>query len=113
MPKPPDIGLEMPPPPFAEGEPVYLHLGTQQLWRRTRGVPEGFYLEGRFENGGFVPQGGVLGEGPMGADDGVPGWLELANGQFCPDQTGRPPFSPFVKGRMTAEGFVPSSRALQ
>lgn len=75
-------------------------------------APQGLHVRGAMEGGVFVPEGDVLGEGPLG-EAGQPGWLELASGQFLPDFTARPPFPPYLKGYRTPQGeFRPSSRTV-
>jgi hypothetical protein len=72
--------------------------------------PVGLYVSGVIEGGRFVPEGDVLGQGPIGAS-GTPGWLELLDGGFHPRHEGREPGRPYVAGTMTAEGvFSPGSR---
>lgn len=76
--------------------------------------PAGLHVKGRSDNGQFLPSGAEIeGEGPLG-ETGSPGWLELRDGTFHGDQTGRPPFPPYVRGVRTPDGeFRPSSRSIQ
>lgn len=75
-------------------------------------APDGLHVKGRLDNGQFIPEGDIAGEGPL-ADAGQPGWLELRDGSFHGDQTGRPPFPPYVRGYQTPDGdFRPSSRTV-
>lgn len=73
--------------------------------------PAGFYVEGFLEGEIFVPKGQILGSGSFG-QSGQPGWVELSNQQFFPEQTGRAPISPYIEGFMTDDNFLPSSRLI-
>ena len=62
---------------------------------------------------GYYPQGSqVEGEGPLGAAQGTPGWLELLDLRFYPAMTARSPARPYIEGTRTDRGFVPSSRQI-
>lgn len=89
------------------GSVGYLELSTGRV---GPAAPAGLFVRGRVEDGRFVAEGDVEGEGELG-EAGQPGWLELADGSFHGDQTARPPFPPFVRGFRTPGGdFRPSSR---
>ena len=72
----------------------------------------------RIADGRFVPTGGVEGDGALCSEyeretgqRGHPGWMELANGVFHGDETGRAPQSPYIHGCLDASGrFRPDSR---
>lgn len=92
-------------------KPAYLLLSDGSVHEGH--APDGLYVEGRSDNGQFLPEGHVQGEGAL-ADGGQPGWLELRDGSFHGDQTGRPPFPPYVKGYRGPDGsFRPSTRQVQ
>jgi hypothetical protein len=89
---------------------AYMLLADGSIHDWSGSAPAGFYVEGRRTGDGFAPAGNVKGSGTLGAE-GHPGWLELSNGRFYGDETGRPPFKPYVKGYRSADGrFRPSSR---
>ena len=71
------------------------------------------YVKGTLDQGRFMPQGDIEGEGALG-EAGQPGWMELADGAFHGDMTSRPPFPPFVRGFRSPQGeFRPKSRQVQ
>ena len=74
--------------------------------------PGSFHVRGHIEDGKFIPEGKVLGEGTLEAKGQV-GWLELTSGKFYPMHTMQSPISPYVDGVMTDNGFVPSSREIR
>jgi hypothetical protein len=106
-----------PSPEDARQEPApvdfdYLILATGKMHPASSGSPQGLYIKGKIENGQFIPEGDIQGDGPLG-DVGSPGWMELRDGGFHGEQTSRPPFPPFVKGFMTKDGeFRPSTRTV-
>ena len=77
----------------------------------TRNTPTGFYVRGHMEDGQFVPEGKILGDGSLDVE-GRAGWMELPSGKFFPFHAAKSPKSPYVKGHMTPNGFVPSTREL-
>jgi hypothetical protein len=96
--------------PVAQARERFLELSS----RRVLNAPPagGLFVRGTEENGVFLPQGDVQGEGPLG-EAGQPGWLELGPRQFQPDRTARPPFPPYLKGFLTPQGeFRPASRTV-
>lgn len=98
-------GVEM-----AEIQPGFLSLADGRIVSTTDRPPAGVYVRGKIRDGRFSPEGDVEGEGPLG-EAGQPGWMELLDGTFHGEQTGRPPFPPYVKGYMTPQGeFRPASR---
>jgi peptidyl-dipeptidase Dcp len=101
------------PVPEAAGAPGWLALADGSVHRDLEATaPVGFHLAGRVLEGAFVPVGDVLGEGTLGTD-GHPGWLELRDGSFHGDETGRAPIPPYVRGFRSAEGvFAPSTRSV-
>ena len=86
------------------------HLVLADLALQPEAPASGFYIVGVMRGGHFVPEGEVQGEGEFG-DEGHPGWLELRDLTFHGDETGRPPFPPYVRGYLGADDiFRPASR---
>jgi hypothetical protein len=77
----------------------------------SEGAATGLHVRGILDGDRFTPVGDVDGEGDLGGA-GAPGWLELSDGSFHGEQTGRPPFPPYVEGAMTDNGFVPNTRTV-
>lgn len=89
----------------------YLELASGKVLRGGA-PPSGFFVRGRMQEGRFIPEGDVEGDGQLG-DSGMPGWLEVADGSFHGDQTARPPFPPFIRGVQSSSGeFRPTSREI-
>lgn len=94
---------------LAEPSVAYLELSSRKVVAQP---PPGLHVRGSQDGDFFVPQGDVLGEGPLG-EAGTPGWLELGPRQFQPDRVARPPFPPYLQGYLTPQGeFRPSSRTV-
>jgi len=90
--------------PISRGPNVtYMLLSDGSLHRNEPPPATGFYVEGTIARGAFTPTGDVLGSGLVGGD-GRPGWLELRDGAFYADDSGRAPVSPYIHGTMGADG---------
>ena len=88
---------------------VYYILKNSTIAEKNDSVPNSFYLIGHMENGQFIlDENRVLGEGKL-AKAGRPGWLEINSNQFYSQETPRSVTSPYIKGYMTEEGFIPST----
>lgn len=96
---------------MTENPAMFLTLQSSKMSAESP-EPGSFYVQGRVKDGHFVPESGVLGEGQFAAE-GTRGWLELTTGQFHPDHAMRTPESPYIKGVLTKNGFVPSSREVK
>jgi len=91
---------------------AYRLLADGTLHTDSGKAPVGFFVSGRLDGNRFLPEGDIQGNGKLGTE-GHPGWMELSDGSFHGDQTGRSPFPPYVKGFMGADGtFRPSSRSV-
>ena len=79
----PAASLPVEPAPGGEESPVneatrgYVLFNDCSIHPDSDGAPSGLYVRGRLEEGRFVPEGEVQGEGPVGASTGTPGWVEL------------------------------------
>jgi hypothetical protein len=98
-----------PEPGLKDGDGAYVLLADGSLHRLGPEPPGAFHVVGKMEGESFVPEREVRGGSAL-ATSGQPGWMELLTGSFQPQQTSRPPFKPYVRGYMTPEGFVPSTR---
>ena len=97
-------------PVITDQQRGFLSLADGAVHLAGDGEPSGLYVAGVVEGGRFVPEGDVLGQGPIGAA-GTPGWLDLLDGGFHPRQDDREPPHPCIEGTMSAEGsFSPASR---
>lgn len=94
---------------WQENTEVFFILRNQQMEEVQKNVPSSFYVKGIITNGEFIPKSGVLGIGEL-ATSGRYGWLELKSKEFYPMESDRKVITPFVKGYMTDNGFVPSVR---
>lgn len=94
---------------WRDGMEVFFVLHNQELMQVQRQTPEGFYVKGIIVGGQFMPKTTVLGVGDL-AQSGRYGWLELNTKEFFPMESPKKALTPFVKGYMTNNGFVPSSR---
>jgi hypothetical protein len=94
---------------WAEGTELFFLLLTQELVLAEKTPPTGFYVKGTFQNKKFKPTSQILGIGEL-ATSGRYGWLELNSKEFFPMESDRKAESPFVKGYMMPQGFVPSVR---
>jgi hypothetical protein len=90
-------------------EGPFLSLVDLQL-HDTR--PAGPHVRGMDADGVFVILSDVEGEIPD-VTDGQPGYLELNTRTFMDAREARAPNPPYVEGRMTANGFVPTSRRIK
>jgi hypothetical protein len=88
---------------------VFFILQNQTLVPAQRQVPESFYVAGIIRNGEFISKSQVLGIGEL-AKNGHYGWLELSSKEFNPMDSSKKATTPFVKGYMTKNGFIPSNR---
>ena len=93
---------------------AYLDLATLALKSRARdGAPTGLHVRGRLDGVAFVATSDVEGDGALAAGpEGMPGYLELSTRRFMSAQEARAPTPPYVEGRMTPRGFVPTSRTV-
>jgi hypothetical protein len=89
------------------GDVIFTFKGAQV--GPAKASPATFHVRGRMIDGKFKPEGEVLGEGSFEVE-GQAGWMELSSGKFYPFHAARSPTSPYVKGHMTQQGFVPSTR---
>ncbi|MFX0066352.1 MAG: hypothetical protein ACFFC7_29665 [Candidatus Hermodarchaeota archaeon] len=88
----------------------YILLVDGSIHLESEKPPQSLYVRGYIQGEIFLPEGDILGEGPLG-EAGHPGWMELTNGIFYGMETSRPPFPPYVEGYRTPKGeFRPSSR---
>ena len=95
---------------MADEQSGYLAIAHGRIVPDSGQPPAGLFLRGTIRDGLFVPAGAIEGDGPFG-EAGQPGWMELADGSFHGDQTGRPPFPPYVRGYLIKGGeFRPLSR---
>lgn len=94
-----------------DGAEVFFILKDRKLILAQRHPPESFYIKGMMENGRFIPKSTVLGIGDL-AQDGRYGWLELHSKEFFPMESDRKAITPFVKGYMQQDNFVPSVREI-
>ncbi len=109
----PDLGLQPPKPLPAQADQAFFVFAAMAIEVLDAPPAEGLYVTGKIVDGGFVPAGDVEGDGPLGQGDGTPGWVELADGNFYGAMTGRPPFKPYVEGKMNNDGsFIPSGRMI-
>ncbi|MFH1177479.1 MAG: hypothetical protein V1750_08735 [Acidobacteriota bacterium] len=87
----------------------YLLLGDGSIHARRGDYPSDLHVRGRLVGEGFVAEGDVQGDGELGVD-GHPGWMELRDGSFHGDETGRAPFRPYVHGHRAEDGvFCPDT----
>ncbi len=92
-----------------DGTEVFFMLKNQSVVSAQKTAPEGFYVKGVMEGGRFSAQSNVLGIGQL-ATSGRYGWLELNSREFFPMESDQKANTPFVKGYITPQGFVPSER---
>ena len=98
------------PAPVKAAPAAWLSLEDLQV---RDGAPTGLFVRGtRGPDGSFVPGAVVEGTAPTTADAGHPGYLELSLLRFMGAEEARKPVPPYVEGRMTDAGFVPSSRTV-
>jgi hypothetical protein len=71
--------------------------------------PSGAFIRGMDADGQFVILGDVEGDFDK-PTDGEPGYLELNTRTFMSAREARAPIPPYVEGKMTSKGFVPTSR---
>ncbi len=90
----------------------YLSLRDLRVHRFATTTPGGEYVRGSVIEGEFVPDGDVEGRPAATSDGGRPGYLELGPGTFMGQQEARKPRPPYLEGRLTDEGFIPSSRSV-
>lgn len=91
---------------FSDGTEVFFCLKNQSV---LSSAPDGFYVKGIMENGRFNATSNVLGLGQL-ATSGRYGWVELNSGEFFPMESDQKANTPFVKGYITKDGFIPSER---
>lgn len=94
---------------WQNGSEVFFILNNQQLIEAQKYPPDGFYIKGIIEEQKFIPKSTVLGAGEL-AKTGRYGWLELHSCTFHPMESDKKALTPFVKGYMTDNGFLPSVR---
>lgn len=91
---------------------IYLDLAQLKLIDAVPRENKSLYISGEFTNGSFQPTSEVIGDIGEGIHNGTPGWVELADQQFYPMQTGRAPSKPYIEGVMEKGNFVPSSKVI-
>jgi hypothetical protein len=96
---------------WQEGSEVFFILRNQNIVPVKKAPPDCFYVKGIIEDGKFIPKGNVLGVGEL-AKSGRYGWLELSSKEFFPMESDKKALTPFVKGYMTDDGFMPSIREI-
>lgn len=94
---------------LSDNTEVFFILNTQEIVPAQKQVPSSFYVTGIIKNSEFINKSQVLGTGEL-ATDGRYGWLELKSKKFNPMESAKKAITPFVKGYLTKEGFIPSSR---
>lgn len=94
---------------FSDGSEVFFVLKNNSVISAQKTPPEGFYIKGQIQGGRFIATSEVLGIGQL-ATAGRYGWLELNSAEFFPMESDQKADSPFVKGYITPQGFVPSER---
>ena len=82
---------------------TYILLADGSVHRSEPPPASGFYVVGKIERRRFAPSGAVLGSGML-ASDGQAGWMELRDGAFYADDSGRSPVAPYVRGRKGEDG---------
>jgi hypothetical protein len=82
---------------------TYMLLADGSVHKNEPLPTSGFYVLGKKQRYGFVPSGNVQGSGVL-ASDGQAGWLELTDGAFYADDSGRTPQAPYVRGRKGEDG---------
>lgn len=96
---------------FQQGDAAFFILQSCTICpANSNQTPQTFYVKGHMDRSRFVPESQVMGEGSLELQTGTPGWLELDTGHFYPMQTARAPVSPYIKGNMTTQGFIPANR---
>jgi len=96
---------------LSEGTDLFFVLSSQELLLAEKTPPNDFYIKGVVQNKKFKPMSQVLGIGELAnSASGRYGWLELNTQEFHPMESDRKAETPFVKGYMTAKGFVPAIR---
>ena len=93
------------PTPYLQGHATtYMLLADGSVHRDGNPPAIGFYVLGTQSGREFAPSSGVLGTGAIGDGDGEPGWLELRDGTFHTDHSGRSPVPPFIRGLKDGKG---------
>jgi len=82
---------------------TYMLLADGSVHRREPPPANGFYVLGSVQGKVFTPTSNVLGTGALGGT-GHPGWMELRDGTFYGDETGRAPVPPYVHGTKGSDG---------
>jgi hypothetical protein len=91
---------------------TFLLLADGSVHRNEPPPASGFYVLGKITRGRFLPSGGVLGSGMLGSD-GRAGWVELTDGAFYADDSGRTPLPPYVRGHRDEDGtFRPDDQKI-
>lgn len=94
---------------ITDGSEVLFILNEQKIVPSPKTLPQSFYIKGVWENNSFKATSKVLGTGSL-ASQGRYGWLELQSKKFFPMESDQRAQTPFVKGYITDQGFVPSER---
>ena len=94
---------------LSDGSEAVFLISSQSVVVDTKSKPEGFYIKGTIHAGKFHPTSEVLGIGEL-ATKGRYGWLELNSRIFFPMESDQKANTPFIKGYLTDDGFVPSLR---
>jgi hypothetical protein len=82
---------------------TYMLLADGTVHRNEPPPANGFYVLGSVQGKVFTPTSAVLGSGVLGGD-GHAGWLELGDGQFYGDESGRAPVAPYIHGTKGDDG---------
>ena len=100
-----------PAPPPAKAD-TWLSLGDLQM---HEGAPSGCFVRGAVGYDGlFVPAGDeIVCDAPAPPADALPGYLELSTMRFMGASEGRAPVPPYVEGRITDAGFVPTAKKIR
>jgi hypothetical protein len=87
----------------ATDKATYILLADGSVHKNEPLPTSGFFVVGKKLRSGFAPSGAVQGSGVL-ASDGQAGWMELTDGAFYADDSGRTPQAPYVRGRKGEDG---------
>lgn len=94
---------------LSDGSEAIFLISSQSIIADSKSKPEGFYIKGTIHDGKFHPNSEILGIGEL-ATQGRYGWLELNSRIFFPMESDQKANTPFIKGYLTDNGFIPSIR---